>query len=182
MTTPRWPLTQTVAASARTTASRRRAAVRSLPGRILPSTFSAPMAPQAPAISAIFLRFWHLDCRAVRFGHGSPGRRAISLDEQQEAGDDHSDHRQAGVCPDVDWGRGLLDVGKAIKDPALFEADFAANVPSGCASVFANDIGYRSGLNGGLSKLGPGNYCSPAFRDVLNKSSSPRRWGSRTSI
>lgn len=58
--------------------------------------------------------------------------------------------------PDAEWGRGLLDVGKAIKGPALFETDFEANVPGGYASVFGNDIGYRSGLNGGLTKLGAG--------------------------
>ena len=58
--------------------------------------------------------------------------------------------------PDVEWGRGLLNVGKAIKGPALFETDFEANVPGGYASVFGNDIGYRSGLNGGLTKLGAG--------------------------
>ena len=59
-------------------------------------------------------------------------------------------------APDVEWGRGLLDVGKAIKGPALFETDFEANVPGGYSSVFSNDIGYRSGLNGGLTKLGAG--------------------------
>lgn len=58
--------------------------------------------------------------------------------------------------PDAEWGRGLLDVGKAIKGPALFETDFEADVPGGYASVFGNDIGYRSGLNGGLTKLGAG--------------------------
>ncbi|MGD9947228.1 MAG: autotransporter domain-containing protein [Desulfobulbus sp.] len=57
--------------------------------------------------------------------------------------------------PDDEWGRGLLDVGKAIKGPALFEEDFEANVPSG-SSVFSNDIGYRAGLDGGLVKLGAG--------------------------
>ena len=59
-------------------------------------------------------------------------------------------------APDAEWGRGLLDVGKAIKGPALFETDFEANVPGGYASVFGNDIGYRSGLIGGLKKLGAG--------------------------
>lgn len=58
--------------------------------------------------------------------------------------------------PDVEWGRGLLDVGKAIKGPALFEENFEANVPGGNASVFSNDIGYRAGLDGGLVKLGAG--------------------------
>jgi len=58
--------------------------------------------------------------------------------------------------PDVEWGRGLLDVGKAIKGPALFEENFEANIPGGYASVFSNDIGYRAGLDGGLIKLGAG--------------------------
>ena len=58
--------------------------------------------------------------------------------------------------PDAEWGRGLLDVGKAINGPGLFEEDFEANVPGGYASVFSNDIGYRAGLNGGLIKLGAG--------------------------
>lgn len=60
------------------------------------------------------------------------------------------------VNPDVEWGRGLLDVGKAIKGPGLFEEDFEANIPSAYASVFSNDIGYRAGLDGGLIKLGAG--------------------------
>ena len=58
--------------------------------------------------------------------------------------------------PDVEWGRGLLDVGKAIQGPGLFEEDFEANVPGGYASVFSNDIGHRAGLDGGLTKLGAG--------------------------
>ena len=58
--------------------------------------------------------------------------------------------------PDVEWGRGLLDVGRAIQGPGLFEEDFEANVPGGYASVFSNDIGYRAGLDGGLTKLGAG--------------------------
>lgn len=60
------------------------------------------------------------------------------------------------VNPDVEWGRGLLDVGKAIQGPGLFEEDFEANVPGGYASVFSNDIGHRAGLDGGLTKLGAG--------------------------
>ena len=58
--------------------------------------------------------------------------------------------------PDVEWGRGLLNVGKAIQGPGLFEEDFEANVPDGYSPVFSNDIGYRAGLNGGLTKLGTG--------------------------
>ena len=50
--------------------------------------------------------------------------------------------------PDLEWGRGLLDVGKAIRGPGLFEEDFAANLPAGYSSIFSNDIGYRPGLNG----------------------------------
>lgn len=58
--------------------------------------------------------------------------------------------------PDVEWGRGLLDVGKAIQGPGLFEEDFEANLPGGYASVFSNDIGHRSGFDGGLVKRGAG--------------------------
>ena len=58
--------------------------------------------------------------------------------------------------PDVEWGRGLLDVGKAIQGPGLFEEDFEANVPGGYASVFSNGIGHRAGLDGGLVKRGAG--------------------------
>lgn len=58
--------------------------------------------------------------------------------------------------PDGEWGRGLLDVGKAIKGPALFEEHFEADIPRGHASVFGNDIGYRAGREGGLIKRGAG--------------------------
>jgi len=60
------------------------------------------------------------------------------------------------AIPDAEWGRGLLDVGKAIKGPGLFEENFEANVPHGYAPVFSNDIGYRTGMDGGLIKLGAG--------------------------
>ncbi len=59
-------------------------------------------------------------------------------------------------APDVEWGRGLLDVGKAIRGPALFETEFEARVSGGYTSVFSNDIGYRPGFDGGLVKLGEG--------------------------
>lgn len=58
--------------------------------------------------------------------------------------------------PDLEWGRGLLDIGKAINGPALFEDTFEANIPDGSVSIFSNDIGYRAGLDGGLTKLGAG--------------------------
>lgn len=54
--------------------------------------------------------------------------------------------------PDVEWGRGLLNVGKAIRGPGIFEEDFSANVTAGYASTFSNDI---SG-SAGLIKLGAG--------------------------
>jgi subtilase-type serine protease len=54
--------------------------------------------------------------------------------------------------PDVEWGRGLLNVGKAILGPGIFEETFEANVTSGYMSVFGNDI---SGI-AGLSKFGAG--------------------------
>ena len=58
--------------------------------------------------------------------------------------------------PDAELGRGLLDVGKAIQGPGLFEADFAANIPGGDVAVFSNDIGQRAGFDGGLVKRGAG--------------------------
>ena len=50
------------------------------------------------------------------------------------------------------WGRGLLDLGKAINGPAIFEEDFEANVTTGYASTFSNVI---SGTFG-IKKLGVG--------------------------
>jgi len=58
--------------------------------------------------------------------------------------------------PSETWGRGLLDVGKAVKGPGLFEEDFSANVPSSASSTFSNDIGYRTGYDGGIIKSGDG--------------------------
>lgn len=60
------------------------------------------------------------------------------------------------ATPDAEWGRGLLNIGKAINGPALFEENFEANIPNGFSSTFANDIGYRAGLEGGLTKSGAG--------------------------
>jgi len=54
--------------------------------------------------------------------------------------------------PDDEWGRGLLNIGKAINGPAIFEEDFAANVSSGYASTFSNNISGTAGL----LKLGAG--------------------------
>ena len=53
-------------------------------------------------------------------------------------------------APSEIWGRGLLDVGKAINGPAIFEEDFEASVSG--TSTFGNAI---SG-NYGLKKLGVG--------------------------
>lgn len=55
-------------------------------------------------------------------------------------------------APTTEMGRGLLDVGKAINGPGIFEEDFEANVTSGLASTFSNSIsgGY------GIKKLGAG--------------------------
>lgn len=50
------------------------------------------------------------------------------------------------------WGRGLLDLGKAINGPAIFEEDFEANVSKQYASSFGNII---SGTFG-IKKLGEG--------------------------
>ncbi len=54
--------------------------------------------------------------------------------------------------PDDEWGRGLLNVGKAINGPAIFETDFSANVTAGYVSAFSNDISGPAGLQ----KLGTG--------------------------
>ena len=50
------------------------------------------------------------------------------------------------------WGRGLLDLGKAINGPAIFEEDFEANVTTGYASTFSNPISGTAGIK----KLGAG--------------------------
>ena len=54
--------------------------------------------------------------------------------------------------PDDDWGRGLLNIGKAINGPGIFEEDFAANVSGGYTSTFSNNISGTAGLQ----KLGAG--------------------------
>ena len=54
--------------------------------------------------------------------------------------------------PSAVWGRGLLDLSKAINGPAIFEEDFQANVSSGYASNFSNVISGTFGIN----KLGTG--------------------------
>lgn len=54
--------------------------------------------------------------------------------------------------PDDEWGRGLLNIGKAIDGPGIFEEDFAANVSGGYISTFSNNISGTAGLK----KLGSG--------------------------
>lgn len=54
--------------------------------------------------------------------------------------------------PSEIWGRGLLDLGKAINGPGIFEDDFEANVTTGYASRFSNDISGTAGIK----KLGAG--------------------------
>lgn len=56
------------------------------------------------------------------------------------------------ASPDAEWGRGLLNVGKAIQGPGIFEETFEANVTAGYSSAFGNDIAG----NAGLTKLGAG--------------------------
>lgn len=56
------------------------------------------------------------------------------------------------ATPSAVWGRGLLDMSKAINGPAIFEEDFEANVTSGYSSTFSNTI---SGAKG-IKKLGDG--------------------------
>ena len=48
--------------------------------------------------------------------------------------------------PSEIYGRGMLDVGKAIKGPGIFEADFNANVTSAFTSTFSNNISGEYGL------------------------------------
>ncbi len=48
--------------------------------------------------------------------------------------------------PSPIWGRGLLDVGKAMNGPGIFEQDFVANVTAGYRSTFSNNISGTAGL------------------------------------
>lgn len=54
--------------------------------------------------------------------------------------------------PSPIFGRGLLDVNRAINGPAIFEQTFEANLPAGVTSVFSNQISGDHGVN----KLGEG--------------------------
>lgn len=56
------------------------------------------------------------------------------------------------ATPSDIWGRGLLDLGKAINGPAIFEDDFEANVTTGYTSTFSNVISGTAGIK----KLGAG--------------------------
>ena len=49
--------------------------------------------------------------------------------------------------PSEIWGRGLLDVGRAIKGPGIFEETFDANVTAGYRSTFGNNISGSAGLD-----------------------------------
>ena len=48
--------------------------------------------------------------------------------------------------PSPVWGRGLLDVARAMNGPGIFEQDFEANVTAGYRSTFGNDISGTAGL------------------------------------
>ncbi|MDO9023758.1 S8 family peptidase [Zwartia sp.] len=48
--------------------------------------------------------------------------------------------------PSEIFGRGMLDVGKAIKGPGIFEADFSANLTDAYTSTFSNNISGEYGL------------------------------------
>ncbi|WP_295447548.1 S8 family serine peptidase, partial [uncultured Thiodictyon sp.] len=48
--------------------------------------------------------------------------------------------------PSPIWGRGMLDVGKAMNGPGIFEEDFVANITAGYTSTFANSISGPAGL------------------------------------
>lgn len=71
------------------------------------------------------------------------------------------------VNPDVEWGRGLLNVGKAIQGPAIFEENFSANVTAGYASTFSNDISGTAGLikhgAGSLALTGNNSYTGNTY-------------------
>lgn len=69
--------------------------------------------------------------------------------------------------PDTYWGRGLLDISKAINGPGIFEYDFEANVTEGVDSYFDNDI---SG-NAGLVKLGTGSLTLTGDNTYTGKTS-----------
>ena len=68
------------------------------------------------------------------------------------------------------WGRGLLDVGKAMNGPGIFEEDFNANVTAGYRSTFGNDISGQAGLIkegvGTLTLTGANTYAG--VTDILN--------------
>ena len=68
------------------------------------------------------------------------------------------------------WGRGLLDVGKAMNGPGIFEEDFNANVTSGYRSTFGNNISGQAGLIkqgvGTLTLTGVNTYAG--VTDILN--------------
>ncbi|NDY83282.1 autotransporter domain-containing protein [Orrella sp. NBD-18] len=49
--------------------------------------------------------------------------------------------------PSEIWGRGLLDVGRAIKGPGIFEETFDANVTAEFSSTFGNNISGTAGLD-----------------------------------
>lgn len=59
---------------------------------------------------------------------------------------------EAHNAPSAIYGRGLLDVNRAINGPAIFEETFVANLPNQVTSVFSNAI---SGDHG-LKKIGQG--------------------------
>lgn len=49
--------------------------------------------------------------------------------------------------PSEIWGRGLLDIGRAIQGPGIFEETFDANVTAGYRSMFSNNISGTAGLD-----------------------------------
>ena len=71
------------------------------------------------------------------------------------------------ASPDAEWGRGLLNVGKAIQGPGIFEEDFSANVTAGYASTFSNNISGTAGLikqgAGSLALTGNNSYTGNTY-------------------
>ena len=72
--------------------------------------------------------------------------------------------------PSPVWGRGLLDVGRAMNGPGIFEQDFNANVTAGYQSTFGNDISGTAGLikdgAGTLILAGANTYSG--YTEILN--------------
>jgi autotransporter-associated beta strand protein len=72
---------------------------------------------------------------------------------------------EAHNVPSPIYGRGLLDVNRAINGPAIFEETFEANLPEGMTSVFSNiisgDFGLRKDGAGVLKLTAQNSFAGP---------------------